>query len=480
MTNCPICLEPLSSKTFGNTAPCGHYFHEECYNAWVASKRTRGVNGEYFTKCPTCNTPCTSFIRSYLDLDKMAVDDVSISSDDGDASECCEEDNDDDAFNSGTKSDDDADRSLSGSTNALQRNGSASTFTRARDRSHPEEIIMLDDSDDEQEHVENSTARAENPSRPSFAVGKRNNPKPPKARGRSSGSGSGSDDKLIRKYKLLKRKLSAMKESVVQQQQMNQAHQKLKGEHDNLLKNNEELTAKIEINFRDNLKNMRELADFRNSAARYERENDGLKMRLCADSQKHTREKESLREQVENAKASSMEEMKEIAVQKKSISKQYHDLLTAWKEKEDENRELDKENAKLNRLLRQYASEEVEQLAKARESAKPMSRSDKLNMVKFARREIDEARVSEEEKAKSLRRKIERKNMLKNRPSMQRVVSMTNKLKKRKNRPAFLNSAPIAPDRKQAASSNKVSKPMKKRGTGIASNDLRNIFSKRK
>lgn len=479
MTNCPICLEPLSSKTFGNTAPCGHYFHEECYNAWVASKRTRLVNGEYFTKCPTCNTPCTSFIRSYLDLDKMAIDDVSISSDDGDTS--CEEDNDD-AFNSGTKSDDDADRSLSGSTNALQRNGSASSSTRASDRSHPEEIIMLDDSDDEQEHVENSIARAENPSRPSFAVGKRNNPKPPKARGRSSGSGSGSgsDDKLIRKYKLLKRKLSAMKESVLQQQQMNQAHQKLKGENDALLKNNEELTANIEINFRDNLKNMRELADFRNSAARYERENDGLKKRLCADSRKHTSEKESLREQVENAKASSMEEMKEIAVQKKSISKQYTDLLTAWKEKEDENRELDKENAKLKRLLTQYASEEVDQLAKARESAKPMSRSDKLNMVKFARREIDEARVSEEEKAKSLRRKIERKNMLKNRPSMQRVVSMTNKLKKRKNRPAFLNSAPIAPDRKQAASSSKVSKPMKKHGTGIASNDLRNIFSKRK
>ena len=84
MTNCPICIEPLSEKPFGNTAPCGHYFHEECYDRWVAKSSKQLVTGEWFTKCPTCNTHCSSFIRSYLDLDTLNVDNVSISSDESD------------------------------------------------------------------------------------------------------------------------------------------------------------------------------------------------------------------------------------------------------------------------------------------------------------------------------------------------------------------------------------------------------------
>ena len=187
MTNCPICIEPLSEKPFGNTAPCGHYFHEECYDRWVAKSSKQLVTGEWFTKCPTCNTHCSSFIRSYLDLDTLNVDNVSISSDESDG-------------------------------------------------------------------------------------------------GNTPSTRTSSDDKLERKYKVMKRKLTAMKDSVAQQQETNLENLNNKAETTaetkRLRESNEALSGKLEKESYDNRHNRREVQELRKEVNEYQEETESLKERL--------------------------------------------------------------------------------------------------------------------------------------------------------------------------------------------------------
>jgi Ring finger domain len=65
---CPICLEAIwaPNYTVGTCVPCGHCIHVECYDSWKA----RGSNLES-TKCPTCNTPSSTFCRLYVDLPRL-------------------------------------------------------------------------------------------------------------------------------------------------------------------------------------------------------------------------------------------------------------------------------------------------------------------------------------------------------------------------------------------------------------------------
>ena len=59
-TDCPICLEDLSSKEFGNAFPCGHVFHLDCF-------QNLGSN----PNCPTCRKPTREFCRIYLNLQQQ-------------------------------------------------------------------------------------------------------------------------------------------------------------------------------------------------------------------------------------------------------------------------------------------------------------------------------------------------------------------------------------------------------------------------
>jgi len=58
-TDCPICLELLSSKELGVTKDCGHPIHMACWEDYVAYQRSK--------KCPMCDTP-TDVVRVYLNL----------------------------------------------------------------------------------------------------------------------------------------------------------------------------------------------------------------------------------------------------------------------------------------------------------------------------------------------------------------------------------------------------------------------------
>jgi hypothetical protein len=478
MTRCPICFDPLSAKQFGNTAPCGHYFHEDCYNSWVVKGSKQLVTGEWYTKCPTCNTHCSSFIRSYLDLDTLNFDTISISSDESN-------DSNNDEQNDANSDDDSIDKWFS-----ERKNRTSSTFARkvsitsstSTPASQPEEIIILDSDDEgEQGHI---YSKAPSSTSASFVLKKHNSPNITKQI-QTPSSRTISDNKLKRKYKVLKQKLTAMKDSVALQQETNLENLNKKAETTaetkSLRESNEALSGKLEKESYDNRHNRREVQELRKEVDEYQTENESLKERLIVESIRHRKDAERWRQQVERAKASSMEEMKEIAQQKKKVLGQYDDLVNEWKSKDIQNKDFAKENAKLKRILRQYATEEVEELSRARKEAKPMSRSKKIELVKLARLEADEECLAEEVEAKALRKKMGKNNIVrKSSFQMQRVLAASNKQQKRRSRPTLASAASIAPDR-QDANKRHIENPIRDPGSSIrSSNDLRNIFKKRK
>lgn len=58
---CPICFELIWSDTVGVTDPCGHMFHQSCWNSW--DERSSGRNNK--TKCPMCQTKVTKLINVF-------------------------------------------------------------------------------------------------------------------------------------------------------------------------------------------------------------------------------------------------------------------------------------------------------------------------------------------------------------------------------------------------------------------------------
>lgn len=81
---CPICLEDLlfTCSTIGTISPCGHVFHQICFDSWTKAKKKSKV------ECPTCLTKCNGFVRLYLSLLKPEEDD----DDDDDDDECINDD----------------------------------------------------------------------------------------------------------------------------------------------------------------------------------------------------------------------------------------------------------------------------------------------------------------------------------------------------------------------------------------------------
>lgn len=72
---CTICLDTvIGVQPIGAAYPCGHVFHQECWDGWVASQRS----GQ--TKCAMCNRPSEGFSRLYLDFVGTNDDNVSLSS----------------------------------------------------------------------------------------------------------------------------------------------------------------------------------------------------------------------------------------------------------------------------------------------------------------------------------------------------------------------------------------------------------------
>ncbi|GAX24430.1 hypothetical protein FisN_4Lh567 [Fistulifera solaris] len=72
---CTICLDSvIGVRPIGGAYPCGHVFHLECWDGWVASQHCRQA------KCAMCNRPSEGFSRLYLDFLGTNDDNISLSS----------------------------------------------------------------------------------------------------------------------------------------------------------------------------------------------------------------------------------------------------------------------------------------------------------------------------------------------------------------------------------------------------------------
>ena len=90
---CTICLDSvIGGQPIGAAYPCGHVFHLECWDGWVASQ----CSGQ--PKCAMCNRQSQGFSRLYLDFIGTNDDNVSLSScSDASSTAGEQEDKDDDA-----------------------------------------------------------------------------------------------------------------------------------------------------------------------------------------------------------------------------------------------------------------------------------------------------------------------------------------------------------------------------------------------
>jgi len=500
MINCPICLDILSSEAFGCTAPCGHYFHSSCWANWVASSSKPLANGCQYTKCPSCNVVATDFIKSYLDLDRLAVDDVSISDDSisdheeiaDECSDCgsihgapgdADVDLDADAdADTGDNLDDGASAGSDQEFNQwLEDIGGRATQPRSDNPSRPRsqlssttssnnDIIILD-SDEDENHNDNevivqSVSPASKSSRLQFrkvsSTGSSNlngngndtrkSPRPnaisnPKQRTKETKHAQSSStkdrDKLEKKYKLLKRKLAAMKASMKEQQEKNKVHLEVKSEYDKLKQEMKNLSENFEKEVYDSRHDKRELRELRAKADSMRKERDLLRENRIKENAIHNREKERMKDLTENAKATGMQEMKLIISQNGDLRKENHEIIEEWKSMSSQKKQTDKINARLKRKLDELSEEELVQNIEASKKVKPQSRTKTVELFRHGMKEAEDARILDEEEW----RHQERKDMIRKSSSqLARVVAAANKQHKRKVRPSFLENASVKKD----------------------------------
>ena len=70
MTDCPICLCPITSEPWGVVNPCGHPYHRECWTEVVANHAAAG-GGRRNTKnaqCAICKGTTRGFVPVFVDL----------------------------------------------------------------------------------------------------------------------------------------------------------------------------------------------------------------------------------------------------------------------------------------------------------------------------------------------------------------------------------------------------------------------------
>jgi len=70
--DCPICMEPIS-KPWGVVIPCGHPFHQSCWDEvvarhWNGSDDESELDDETQPSCVVCRKVSTGFQQVYLDL----------------------------------------------------------------------------------------------------------------------------------------------------------------------------------------------------------------------------------------------------------------------------------------------------------------------------------------------------------------------------------------------------------------------------
>ena len=417
--NCTICLEHLASDTFGCLSPCGHYFHQNCYNRWMAVCYNKPSYRESKVKCPQCNVESTGFIRSYLDLDNLCLnDDVSISDDDEEEEDTSDDVSDCDVCHEKKENEPEVPEVLRDDYD---------------EEKEEEDVICINDDNDLNTLLQRATgdtvkspvsrrvtldgtvnADTEKPSSPKRKRKRQEQQSSTTTSTTASSTGNKSNDEMERiqkKYKFLKRKMTAMKKSLQNLQQENKQQQQLKTEHTTLKNQFQAIEKECQDQLYDNSKMKRELDTYKQTTNRLESENFNLKTRLSSIQKQNQSELKRHQEQLEKAKGTNMAEMKVIMDQRAKVQKENNDLLQEWQEQHHQLQELQKENAAMKRQLESQARKQFESSRKEKQQKKPLSKSKIIKDVMEARREMQRMEQLDREEERRLEQKRQEQKM---------------------------------------------------------------------
>jgi len=469
------------------------------------------------TKCPSCNTVAGSFVKSFLDLDKLGqgLDDISISSDsdsccssssssDGDngsndgfveksdhENHCYDDDYDDDH-------DEDDDDDVTSRDNVHKKS--------ANEQTSSDVILMLDsdsdcDSDIEQEGSDYSVAGMISSSSPSKEFQRKvsicssnsqtNIPVAKKRRNNNAGGSAGArtesgsktimdDKRLEKKYKRLKKQLLAAKETVAKTLEESTQHSNLQVKYQDLKKSHKEMKQNYCDQCLVTVRYESEVCQLKENVETLQNTIESLKKKMDIRSAMFDKEKERLKNMAESIKVGNMEEMKMIIEQNKQLKKQSHEIMKNLSVMSMEKGELERMNKKLQmKLHHQGNTEDLTEQSDCKKSKKTMSRSKIVELFRESLKDAEADRLQEEEEELSLKKQMDRKNMIRKSSSQTSRVLAAVAMQKRV-RPMPLphipriSGKPFVPTAKPKET--KVASSIRKRP---GSHDLRNLFCKR-
>lgn len=524
--SCPICLDLLSIKPFGCIAPCGHYFHQECYNSWVSISLNNSSRYNT-TKCPSCNTAAGTFIRSFLDLEKLGqgLDDISISDSDADSNDDC--DDGDENCDSSQESDScggpvDEDEFFDTIVKKHKSWHLRKKDTNSKKVGEEDEVIVLSGDDDESDE-ENSFLSGKN-SRTARSTSSRNGVHEEEAissrsvqfkrsgsfqsnqKNRYDGQGTNcvSDNgsletvsqgkskrnagKLEKKYKRLKKQLLAIKETVARQQEQSAEYDELQSKYQQLKQSNKDLKAKLKLEMFDNARYKGEIKTLKKNMETLKSETRSLEEKLESNSIKFDRETERLRNFAQSIKVENMEEMKLILEQNKQLKKENHNIMQDLKTLSAEKNETDKLNIRLKKRLKEFSREEYAEQTMDQKNEKPPKRSKLIELFREGLKEAENHKRRDEEEERMLKQQIEKQNMIrKSSTQTSRVLAAVNTQKRLKRyTSSFANTATgIGTVSPPSDTRNLASTKTLKSGSMVivrkrpASHDLRRMFKRK-
>jgi hypothetical protein len=340
---CVICLEPLSAGVIGAATPCGHCFHEECFDGWRASKLGNNPLPWYEAlalppvKCPLCAKETRDFCRLYLDLgelgdagDGIDNDESSLSSSEGDGGKDEDDGSGESAANAYSRSDD-GDRRCADNKSATASSSVAEPEDNKNRESHEDrsersrnkvdnlryvEVVELLDDDDDDNYKEEPSQQPQHATKPT----------------RSSDS-----NKYRAKAKQLKRRVKMLEVQRAQQSE------ELRDIQERYGKNRNELAA-----IRKKLEEIASQIEF------YEREREGTSLELV----QLRREKQELSSKLEKAAVAKDKAERHLADARKDHARELQKAqaftMTEVQNMLNDQPRLIQENRELKQLLTQY------------------------------------------------------------------------------------------------------------------------------
>ena len=302
-------------------------------------------------------------------------------------------------------------------------------------------------------------------------------------------------ERMQKKYKFLKQKMTGMKKSLQHFQQENKEQHQLKAENTVLKNQLQSIEKQCQNQLYDNSKMKRELEQAKLDKTRLTNENSNLKSRLGAIRTQHQSELKQYQEKLQQAKGSNMAEMKQITFRNHKLQKENTDLLQEWQEQNCTLQELQKECASLKKQLESNARKQLESNIHQKQQRRPLSKSKIIENVKEARREMQrmEHLTKEEERLLQKKRQEEKMKLGMSRQSNRMSKAATTKLSflKTKVKPSVVGNGVATGggvNRTTKSDSNNMNKVLPKPKTAIKSHfvkkasgrkdDLRNYFQK--